>query len=90
MELGKVTGSIWATQKASSLSKYKLLRVEVDDNKRKRTVIAADTLGAGVGETVIIVGGSGARTGEARASDPLDATVVAIVDESKEILLKKG
>ena len=39
MELGKVTGSIWATQKASSLSKYKLLRVEVDDNKRKRTVI---------------------------------------------------
>ena len=51
MELGKVNGSIWATQKASSLSKYKLLRVEIDDNKRKRTVIAADTLGARVGET---------------------------------------
>ena len=41
------------------------------------------------GELVITVGGSGARVGEKILSVPIDATVVAIVDE-KKLFIEKG
>ncbi|MDY2960293.1 MAG: EutN/CcmL family microcompartment protein [Hornefia sp.] len=85
MDLGRVTGSVWATQKADSLSKYKLLTVKILNNEGDRYVVAADTLGAGIGETVVLVGGSGARICEGMNQPPLDATIVAIVDESAGI-----
>ena len=44
-------------------------------------LVAADTIGAGVGETVIIVGGSSARNAAGDVSIPVDATVVGIVDD---------
>ena len=50
MRLGRVIGSVWATRKEVSLAKYKLLTVEINDNLKKDVQIAADTLGAGVGE----------------------------------------
>lgn len=89
MRLGRIIGSVWATRKEVSLAKYKLLTVEINDNLKKDVQIAADTLGAGVGELVITVGGSGARVGEEIPSVPIDATVVAIVDE-KKLFIEKG
>ncbi len=83
MKLGKVKGQVWATQKAEALAEYKLLLVEVLDNKTHKTILAADSLDAGVGDTVILVGGSGARTGDVSRSTPVDATVIGIVDEGK-------
>lgn len=47
----------------------------------KPRLVAADTIGAGVGETVIVVGGSSARNAAGDVSIPVDATVVGIVDD---------
>ena len=44
-------------------------------------VVAADLIGAGVGETVIVVSGSSARSAVGDMSIPVDATVVGIVDD---------
>lgn len=83
MFIGTVVGSIWATQKSQSLSSYKLLTVSVLDKGEEKIFVAADTLGAGVGERVILVGGSGARVSEEPSNIPLDLTIIAIVDEKK-------
>ena len=42
--------------------------------------MAADIIGAGVGETVLVVGGSSARSAAGDMKTPVDATVVGIVD----------
>lgn len=47
----------------------------------KPRLVAADMIGAGVGETVIVVGGSSARNAAGDVSIPVDATVVGIVDD---------
>lgn len=65
MQVAKVIGNIWATRKEEKLSGLKLLLVKpldvLDETVDKSPLVAADTIGAGVGETVIIVGGSSAR-----------------------------
>ncbi len=88
MQIAKVIGTIWATRKDDRLAGYKLLIVQpiniVSGQKDKVPIVAADTIGAGVGETVIVVGGSSARS--AASGDmqvPVDATVVGIVDDQE-------
>ncbi|XVG94848.1 EutN/CcmL family microcompartment protein [Eubacteriales bacterium KG127] len=83
MKIGTVVESIWATQKSDALSPYKLLQVEIDEGDGNKIVIAADSLDAGVGERVILVGGSGARNIDSSDDIPLDLTVIAIVDDKK-------
>lgn len=83
MQLAKVIGNVVATQKDESLNGYKLLLVSPFDPKDKsyrETRIAVDTVGAGNGETVIIVSGSSART---RFTDnpPIDLAIVGIIDD---------
>ena len=53
----------------------------LDGTVDKSPLVAADTIGAGVGETVIVVGGSSARGAAGDNSIPVDATVVGIVDD---------
>ncbi|WP_066460295.1 EutN/CcmL family microcompartment protein [Anaerotruncus rubiinfantis] len=85
MKIARVIGSIWATRKDDKLTGYKLLILEPVDirrqEKQQEPFVAADTIGAGVGETVLWVGGSSARSAAADMSVPVDATVVAIVDD---------
>ena len=85
MQVAKVIGNIWATRKEEKLSGLKLLLVKpldvLDETVDKSPWVAADTIGAGVGETVIIVGGSSARNAAGDVSIPVDATVVGIVDD---------
>ena len=85
MQVAKVIGNIWATRKEEKLSGLKLLLVKpldvLDEAVDKSPVVAADTIGAGVGETVIIVGGSSARNAAGVGAGPVDATVVGIVDD---------
>ena len=85
MQVAKVIGNIWATRKEEKLSGLKLLLVKpldvLDETVDKSPLVAADTIGAGVGETVIIVGGSSARNAAGDVSIPVDATVVGIVDD---------
>ena len=85
MQVAKVIGNIWATRKEEKLAGLKLLLVKPVDvlykTADKSPLVAADMIGAGVGETVIIVGGSSARGAAGDNSIPVDATVVGIVDD---------
>ena len=85
MQVAKVIGNIWATRKEEKLSGLKLLLVKpidvLDEAADKTPIVAADIIGAGVGETVIIVGGSSARNAAGDGTVPVDATVVGIVDD---------
>jgi microcompartment protein CcmK/EutM len=89
MFLARVTGSVVATQKVASMTGHKLLTVEplrVDPATRDRligtgrTFVCVDTVGAGQGETVLIVQGSSARLTPETEKLPVDATVIGIVD----------
>ena len=84
MKTGKVIGNIWATRKEDKLSGLKLLIIQPIDlltgSPIETPIVAADILGAGVGETVIYVGGSSARGAAGGVDIPVDATVVGIVD----------
>lgn len=89
MFVAKVTGSLVSTQKVSTMVGYKLLVVEpyrVDPKDRSslvttgRTFIAVDTLGAGVGDFVLLTQGSSARMTPETKNMPTDAVVVGIID----------
>jgi ethanolamine utilization protein EutN len=98
MIMGKVIGNIWATRKDQRLNGIKLLVVQPisynnsdsSDNPADAavtapcgTMIAGDIIGAGVGERVLVVTGSSARTAAGDVQIPIDATVVGIIDEEK-------
>ncbi|MGE4549095.1 MAG: EutN/CcmL family microcompartment protein [Intestinibacillus sp.] len=87
MRVAKVIGNIWSTRKEERLSGFKLLIVQpvniLDGSLDGAPIVAADTIGAGVGETVLIVGGSSARSAAGDMNLPVDATVVGIVDDQE-------
>ena len=87
MRVAKVIGNIWSTRKDERLNGYKLLIVQpinvLDGSLDKAPIVAADTIGAGVGETVLIVGGSSARSAAGDMNVPIDATVIGIVDDQE-------
>jgi ethanolamine utilization protein EutN len=89
MFIARVIGSVIATQKVGSMTGRKLLTVEplrVDPGQRDqlvgtgRTFVCVDTVGAGHGETVLIVQGSSARLTPETEKLPVDATIIGIVD----------
>lgn len=83
MELGKVIGSVWATKKDEKLNGQKLLVVQLTDAYEKpssRLVVAADIVGAGAGDQVLVVRGGSARYALSASSSPVDAAIVGIVD----------
>ncbi len=84
MVLGKVIGTLVATRKEPTLEGLKLLVVracDVDGNESGGIVVAADAVGAGLGEVVLYASGSSARQTVATKDRPVDATIMAIVDE---------
>ena len=78
MKIGTVTGSIWATRKASCLGGQTFLVVHTGTEE----LVAADQVGAGKGDRVLLVTGTCAAKYCMEA--PVDAVVVAIVDGKKE------
>jgi ethanolamine utilization protein EutN len=89
MFLARVTGSVVATQKVASMTGQKLLVVEpyrVNEAGRDRlvptgrTFVVVDTLGAGLGELVLICQGSSARLTPETDKLPIDAVVIGLVD----------
>lgn len=87
MKIAKVIGNIWSTRKDEKLRSYKLLIVQpiniLNDTSDQAPIVAADLIGAGIGETVIVVSGSSARSAAGDMSIPVDATVVGIVDDKE-------
>jgi ethanolamine utilization protein EutN len=84
MLLGRVVGTVVSTQKHDTLQSAKLLLVQplgLDDAPRGTTLLAIDSVGAGVGEKVLVVV-EGRAAGEAlgRKVAPVDAAIVGIVD----------
>jgi ethanolamine utilization protein EutN/carbon dioxide concentrating mechanism protein CcmL len=83
MLLGKVMGTLVSTQKDEKLRGLKFYVVEKLDMQGKPMgafVIAADAVGAGVGEVVVYASGSSARYTAATEGKPADATIIGIVD----------
>ncbi len=83
MLLGRVIGTVVAARKEPTLEGLKLLVVRACDTSGEpngSAVIAADAVGAGIGEVVLYASGSSARQTEVTNNRPVDATVMAIVD----------
>ena len=84
MILGKVVGTVWATRKDEQLVGMKLQivqHVELDYSLKSSFVVAVDSVGAGVGEIVLIAQGSSARQTKLTHNKPIDAVITAIVDK---------
>jgi ethanolamine utilization protein EutN len=88
MFVARVTGNLVATQKVASMTGHKLLMVEpyrVDEKSRDRLVptgrsfVVVDTLGAGLGELVLVCQGSSARLTPETEKLPIDAVVIGLV-----------
>ena len=89
MFIARVTGSVVSTQKVASMTGHKLLMVEpyrVDDKSKERlvptgrTFVVVDTLGAGIGEMVLVCQGSSARLTPETSKLPIDDVVIGLVD----------
>ncbi len=82
MITAKLIDNIWATRKAVSLQGYKLMLAEVIGGTQVgRRMVVVDTIGAGIGERVIVTTGSSARRMLENDQIPVDAVVVGIIDE---------
>ncbi|MCG8362700.1 MAG: EutN/CcmL family microcompartment protein [Pseudanabaenales cyanobacterium] len=83
MRLARVRGTVVSTCKEPSLQGVKFLLVQFlseSGEPLSAYEVAADVVGAGAGEWVLISRGSGARQHDSYQHRPVDATVVAIVD----------
>lgn len=87
MKTGRVIGSIWATRKDERLAGLKLLVVQpinlISGQPVELPIVAADIIGAGVGEKVLYVSGSSARSAVGESHTPVDAAVIGIVDDQE-------
>jgi microcompartment protein CcmK/EutM len=84
MILGRVSGSVVATEKHYKLEGRKLLLVQPltpDGADRGEPILAIDGVDAGEGDRVLVVQeGRSASMVSGRLESPLDSAVVAIVD----------
>jgi ethanolamine utilization protein EutN len=82
--LGKVIGTVWSTRKDENLvgAKFLIVRqLDLDYKPKESTVVAVDSVGAGVGEIVLVASGSSARQTAFTKNKPIDAVIMAIVDK---------
>lgn len=83
MLLGDVIGTVWATRKDPGLIGMTFLivrEVDLDGAPLDTVVIAADAVGAGVGERVLVAQGSSGRQTAITTGKAVDAVIMAIVD----------
>jgi ethanolamine utilization protein EutN len=84
MLIGRVIGTVVATRKHERLVGSKIQIVQPlepqQDKARGEPIVAVDAVGAGVGERVMVVRGSGARQAVDNDQCPVDATIVGIID----------
>ncbi|WP_404785678.1 EutN/CcmL family microcompartment protein [Altericista sp. CCNU0014] len=83
MQIARVRGTVVSTQKDPSLMGVKFLLVQLIDEEGQplpEYEVAADCVGAGVNEWVLVSRGSAARQLSGFEKRPLDALVVGIID----------
>jgi ethanolamine utilization protein EutN len=85
MQIGRVIGTVVSTQKHRKLDGAKLLLVQplaLDGQPRGVAVLTIDSVGAGIGERVLIViEGKAAGAALRRKAAPVDAAIIGIIDE---------
>ena len=85
MTIGRVIGTVVATQKHHKLDGAKLLLVQplsLEGEPRGTAVLTIDSVGAGIGERVLIViEGKAAGAALRRKVAPVDAAIIGIIDE---------
>ncbi|MDR3348145.1 MAG: EutN/CcmL family microcompartment protein [Acidaminococcales bacterium] len=84
MKIGLVIGQVIATRKDEKLVGCKLLITQPltpEKKPRGETVVAVDSVGAGVGEYVLYVSGSVAPKALRDFNTPIDAVIVGIIDK---------
>ena len=97
MEIARVIGTVVATQKDALIEGQKLLILEAlnPDNLSPKNLnfVGIDIVDAGVGDIVLVVRGSSARVASGLSSRPVDASIVAVIDEivvgNKSVFKKK-
>lgn len=77
--MGTVKGTVVSTRKCQNLKGYKLLLIEPFYGNKEQIFVAADNLGAGIGELVLITTDETTQHALER-STPVDALVVGIID----------
>lgn len=84
MQVGTVVGTVVSTQKHAKLHGAKLLLVQPelpDGTAKGNVVLAIDSVGAGIGERVLLViEGKAAGDALGRKGAPVDAAIIGIVD----------
>jgi carbon dioxide concentrating mechanism protein CcmL len=96
MQIARVRGTVVSTQKDPSLMGVKFLLVQLIDEEGQplpEYEVAADCVGAGVNEWVLVSRGSAARQLPGSEKRPLDALVVGIIDtvslDNRQLYSKK-
>ena len=83
MKLAKVIGTVVSTRKEENIRSLKLMLLKDLDLQmelKQSIVVAADSVGAGIGEVVLYSSGSAARQTVQTKDRPVDAVIMAIVD----------
>ncbi|MBD2462732.1 EutN/CcmL family microcompartment protein [Oscillatoria sp. FACHB-1407] len=83
MQIARVCGTVVSTQKEPTLRGVKFLLVQLLNEEGQplpEYEVAADTVGAGIDEWVLVSRGSAARQTPGGESRPLDALVIGIID----------
>lgn len=83
MVIGRVVGRLWATRKDEKLNgqKFLIVRLLKDiDVEETGFFVAADSVGAGTGDNVLITRGGAARVSLEERDIPVDATIIGIID----------
>lgn len=97
MFIAKVIGNVVSTQKNAKFQGMKLLLIQPYINKDRKlvpsgsSVVAVDSVGAGIDECVLFTQGSSARLTPTTKEAPVDAVIVGIVDsvEVAGVLVEK-
>ena len=84
MFIGRVVGSLWATRKTTNTEGLKFLIIQpynLSKAPNTDTIVAADILGAGEGEIVMVAYGRAARLAIGKENSSIEAAITAIIDE---------
>ncbi|MEE2834570.1 MAG: EutN/CcmL family microcompartment protein [Myxococcota bacterium] len=87
MKLAHVIGTVVSTRKEETIEGLRLMLLQPTDGAGAASgapLVAADAVGAGVGETVLFASGSSARQTVVTNNRPVDAVIMAIVDSVEQ------
>ncbi len=82
MRIAKVIGNVVSTRKDENLVGYSLMVIDVlkpGTDESQGQMVAVDTVGAGIGDLVLITTGGAARIPLTNRA-PTDATIVGVID----------